>query len=434
MTAFGPHKGPVHLSIPLDILHSKALVTEPSYSLPSLLKTPRLHDNYALQELTQELLASKNAVFILGNGCHEAASTIVQVAQIIQAKILTTPDGKGLINPLHPLFNGIIGFAGHQSATDLLSDPSVDLVIAVGTTLGEWTSNGWDKNTILTQQLIHIDEFDNHLTRSPMARLHVRGHLLTLFQQTVSLLAGRGEYRLPLMANTHLKHLKMEPSGEPKNNSGPVKPQQLMEQLTQIFPPSTKYIIDTGNCFAWAAHYLHPLDRRINERRATPRDSDNRRHFAANLFQCAIEYSSMGWAIGSAIGAAMANRKQPVVAITGDGSWLMSGQEITTAVAEGINVIYIILNDSALGMVKHGQQLAGAEPTCFELPPVNFHIMADAMGADGYLVESYNDLINLDSRSLINKNKPSIIDVRIDPKQVPPMGLRMNVLNSYTTA
>ena len=69
-----------------------------------------------------------------------------------------------------------------------------------------------------------------------------------------------------------------------------------------------------------------------------------------------------------------------MVCLTGDGSYLMNGQEITVAAELGLPVIYIVLNDGALGMVKHGQRLAGAEPIGFELPQVDFAAMAAAMG------------------------------------------------------
>ena len=136
----------------------------------------------------------------------------------------------------------------------------------------------------------------------------------------------------------------------------------------------------------------------------------------------------MGWAIGAAVGQALASPGRPVVCITGDGSLLMSGQEITVAVQEGLPVIFVVLNDSALGMVKHGQRLGGAEPIAFELPQVDFCAYAKAMGADGHIIHSPKDLLHLDVDDLCNRPGPTLLDVRVDPEEVPPMGLRMQVL------
>src|SRR6185312_9071405 len=132
--------------------------------------------------------------------------------------------------------------------------------------------------------------------------------------------------------------------------------------------------------------------------------------------------------IGGAVGTAAGNRKVPVVCITGDGSMLMNGQEISTAVAEKLTVIYVVLNDSALGMVKHGQRLAKAEPIAFELPETDFAAIARAMGAEGYIIRSAEDLQALDIAAICSRKGPTLLDVRIDAEEVPPMKQRLRVL------
>ena len=136
----------------------------------------------------------------------------------------------------------------------------------------------------------------------------------------------------------------------------------------------------------------------------------------------------MGWAIGAAIGTALAGRERAVVCIVGDGSFLMSGQEITVAVQERLTVIFVILNDSALGMVKHGQRLAGAEPVGFALPAVDFSAMARAMGAQAFTIRSPDDLVLLDIEGLCRYPGPTLLDVHVDKEEVPPIHTRMNVL------
>jgi acetolactate synthase-1/2/3 large subunit len=136
----------------------------------------------------------------------------------------------------------------------------------------------------------------------------------------------------------------------------------------------------------------------------------------------------MGWAIGAAVGIARANPECPVVCITGDGSYLMNGQEISVAAEEKLPVLFIVLNDAALGMVKHGQRMAGAEPTAFQLPRVNFAMLAESMDVPGYIVHSPEDLEALDFDKLLQRNGPSLIDVRIDGEEIPPMSVRMRAL------
>ena len=187
-----------------------------------------------------------------------------------------------------------------------------------------------------------------------------------------------------------------------------------MTELPNLFSPNTRYLADTGASFAWATHYLHPFDRRVV----------GKREVHGGLFKACLEFASMGWAIGSAIGAALAQPDSPVVCITGDGSVLMSGQELTVAVQEQLPVIFVILKDSGFGMVRHGQRLTGAEQIGVDMPHANFATMARALGADGYVVHSPDDLLGIDVKKICSQNKPTVLDVRIDQNEVPPIGLR----------
>ena len=181
MTAFQSPAGPVHLSVPLDVMRAKSLGGEPSFNLSSLLDKPSLIDDVAVDGLYEELLRAKNPVFLIGDEASEAVGSILSLAVDIDGKILVTPHGKGLVSPYHPNFRGVVGFAGHQSARDVLIDPSVDLVVAIGANLGEWASDGWDTHTLLTKRMIHVESSEVNFTRTPMAKLHVRGRLPTSF-------------------------------------------------------------------------------------------------------------------------------------------------------------------------------------------------------------------------------------------------------------
>ena len=122
----------------------------------------------------------------------------------------------------------------------------------------------------------------------------------------------------------------------------------------------------------------------------------------------------------------------PVVCITGDGSYLMSGQEITTAAEEKLPVIFVILNDHAYGMVMHGQRLAGAEPIAYELMPVDFRKMAESMGIPAHVIVSPADIDQIDFATMLDRKGPTLIDVRIDRNEVPPMILRLKTLGSLS--
>ncbi len=125
---------------------------------------------------------------------------------------------------------------------------------------------------------------------------------------------------------------------------------------------------------------------------------------------------------------AAANRDKPVVCLTGDGSYLMSGQELTIALQENLNVLMLVLNDASLGMVNHGQKLSGGERVATQLPSVDFAMMAKALGVESHKVQTMEQLIDLDIPEILSRPGPCLLDIIVDGDQVPPLGSRMKVL------
>ena len=198
-----------------------------------------------------------------------------------------------------------------------------------------------------------------------------------------------------------------------------------MAQLTQLFPPNTRYLADNGNNMAWAVHYLNPYDRRFSGRRSSQRDQKDRRAFSAGLLQINTEFCSMGWSVGSAIGTALAHPNDPVLCIVGDGSFLMSGNEITVALQEKLNIIFLVMNDQHLGMVKHGQRLNKSADIANTLPNISYALMASAMGIMSHTIETADDLLQLDTNKICERKGPTLLDVRIDAEEIPPIATRL---------
>ena len=434
-------KGPSHLTFPVDVFRSPSPHQVPSYDLRNLLAASSLVDDHAIETLCGMLSASKNVVLLIGSGCGEAIGSILQFAALRGSIFVTTPDGKGLVNPRHPLFRGVFGFGGHASAEAALRDKSVDLVLAVGTSMGEWNSGGWC-DSLLNERLVHIDDSEEHLALTPMARFHIRGRIMAVFSQLIERSCGQSrtdstDYHQQYAAykqddaewDPH--HMLLEPD-KFVSDAIPIKPQRLMRELGLLFPPTTRFLADTGNSASWSIHYLQPANnRRLGERRlsgAARKISLGLRKTEGGWLRVMMNFASMGWAIGGAVGTAAANPDLPVVCICGDGAMLMNGQEMSVAVAEKLSVIFVVLNDQSLGMVKHGQRLAGVEQIGCDLPPTDFAALARALGAEGITIRSPDDLSGLDVASMCARNGPTLLDVFIDPDEVPPMGVRMRVL------
>ncbi len=448
----GSPAGPAHLSIPLDIMRDQSPVSQPSYKLSDeQWNRPINHINEAVDEVYERIVQpGKSVAFVIGHGCRDAIGAILKVAKKIHAILIVTPHAKGLVSPFQPLFRGVFGFAGHESASEALEE--VDTVVAIGITISEWSTKGWDQLLLLEKKLIHIDDNQENFTRSPMAGKHVLGGITGIFRYLMEKIIendgrnGQGLYKetaakdpdnyYTVVQRWHhtenpTRHFSLENEAAFTSNATPIKPQRLMYDLPRLLPSNTHYLVDTGNSTAWAVHYLHPNDRRMSGRL----DGQN------STFEGCLEFAAMGWAIGASVGAALGARDQlnnrgkpdgetaiPVVCITGDGSLLMAGQEITVAVQEALPVIFIILNDSSLGMIKYGQRLGGAESIGHELPEIDYCAFAKVLGAYGETVHSPRDLDRLDFNEILQRPGPTLIDVHIDKDEVPPLASRMKVL------
>jgi acetolactate synthase-1/2/3 large subunit len=385
-----------------------------------------------VEQLHQLLAGASRPVFLIGDGCAEAAGAIVKLAHATGALFVTTPDGKGLVNPRHPAYRGVFGFGGHGCAEALMRDEP-DLLVAFGTGFGEFSSGGWSRH-LLNGRLVHVDSCDENLMRSPMARLHVRGRILTVVERLLEKMPARETSNVYPFRDRKAEQAQAEAMlAEPEkfhSDAVPIKPQRLMNLLAEKCPPHTRFVADAGNSAAWAVHYLQARDRRAARTAGAGEPPAERRNGHSSWLRVTMDFAPMGWAIGAAIGIAGGNRKCPVVCITGDGSYLMNGQEITVAAEQQLPVLFVVLNDGALGMVKHGQRIAGAEPIGYQLPAVDYRALAAAMGIPGHVIHSPQDLQALDFDEILSRPGPTMLDVRIDGEEVPPMNLRMKTLGT----
>lgn len=414
MAAHRAPNGPAHISIPADILRTPATLNSHIHC-DLLVHDFAMCDDSAILRLRDKLAKVNNIVMYIGNGAGKASKQIMEFIELTGAAFVTGPMGKTWVNEKHPQYRGVYGFAGHQSARDLLQSKNVDLIIAVGAALGELGTSGW-KDDLLNTKLVHIDSSIEHFTRSPMANLHVFGNIDTIFNRLLEHVRearkwGRKWVTLPgtNLLNVAGGYATLHEPEKCLSNDSPVKPQRLMNHLSNRLPEDARIFIDAGNSWSWATHYL---TRANNE----------------GFYRIAMGYGSMGWSIGAAIGSAVANPTAPTLCIVGDGSYLMSAQEITVAAQHKLPVVFLVLNDAAMGMVMHGQMLGNQESIGWELNEIDYAALANAMGIDGIVIESPEQLDAIDWKSLFAKNGPTLVDVRIDRNEVPPMADRIKGL------
>jgi len=408
MTANRAPRGPVHLSIPADLARTK--INTPLPPIRDLLIHPVPQtDEIAIETLCEKVGSVKSLVVYIGNGIGSATRSVMEFIELANAPFITDPAGKAWIDERHPLYRGVYGYGGHESARTLIRNNVVDLVIAVGTPLDELGTSGWTTE-LLNTKLVHIDSEVEHFTRSPMASLHILGNIDTIFNRLIAFVRSIAKTKQSwspcrdsqLNLNIQGGFYTLRSPEKCLSDEHPIKPQRLMHHLSYHLPDDTRIFVDAGNAWAWTIHYLSRRDRE-------------------GFYRAGWGLGSMMWAIGASIGSAIGNRRAPTLCITGDGAYLMSAQEITVAAQQNIPVVFLVLNDSALGMVMHGQKLGNQESIGWQLNKVDYAAMARAMGVDGIVIESPSQLDTLDWTAMFRKNQPTLLDVRIDRDEVPPM-------------
>lgn len=387
--------GPVHLSIPADLLGGTRAHTAPD--LRSLrLAIPEPVDVAALRGMLDALFEASRPVLYLGADAGPAAHLLCEIAPRLGASVVTSPAGKRWIGHFDAAYKGVVGFSGHDPATDAMR--RADLVVALGATFDEFSTDAW---TVLPGVPTYsVDQHTAHAHRLPGVR--------PVIAKGSQVLRGVLE-RWPKHPRRERALSTLPPAtSSPSNPSGAVHPPDLMRWLSGVLPADVVVHVDTGTGFAWSTKYL---------RRPRP-----------DTYRVAMGLCAMGWAVSAAIGAAVAHRRR-TVAIIGDGSMLMSSLEITVAVQLCLPITYLVLNDSGLGMVRHGQQLAGAESIAHEIPSVRFDGLAQACGAHGLRVQCRDDLERVPGEWLCRDDLgPCIIDVAIDREAVPPIRSRVMAL------
>lgn len=417
MAAHRNAKGPVHLSIPSDILTAPAIVPERIHA-DLFSHDFEVSDDRALETLYRKVNKVDTIALFIDAGVGHAAHEVVKFCELVNAPFVVGQTGKYWVDETHPLYRGVYGFAGHQSAREVFTSGQVDLVIAVGSALRELSTAGWD-NALLNTKLVHIDSNAEHFTRSPMANHHVCGNIAAIFNKLNSFVRRRiGEGKqwrqcdaAPAGPNELGARFSLDAPVIKTKRKGLMSGAQLAAVLSRKLPQESSLYIDAGNTWAWMTHYF------VN------------RNYVGRV-KAGMEFGAMAWAAGASIGAALANPNALTFALMGDGAYLMSAQELTVAVQYRLPIVFIVLNDSALGMVMHGQRMGKAESIGWELPKVDFAKQAESMGLTGIVVRSMEEFEALDLEAFKWLNAPVLLDVRVDREVVPPIAQRVKGLST----
>jgi acetolactate synthase-1/2/3 large subunit/sulfoacetaldehyde acetyltransferase len=187
--------------------------------------------------------------------------------------------------------------------------------------------------------------------------------------------------------------------GESSLNTLPLKPQRVYVELRRVLPPETIVTLDAGAAPAYGydrLHFSHP-----------------------RTFLTPLDLGGLGFAFPVALGAKLGRPGSPVLAIHGDGGFLMNAQELETAVRHNINTVTLVMNNNCWGSEKayqkhfYNQRYVGAD-----IGNPRYDKYADLFGAKGYYVE-HADQIGDAVQAALQCGKPAVIEIPIDPDEFP---------------
>jgi acetolactate synthase-1/2/3 large subunit len=403
--------GPVHLSLPKDAqtatvaaVYRKldpAIVRPPTISLPAA--------EASLACFTGAGGAPPARIVVLaGAGVEHAngAALLRELAEAAHIPVATTLRAKGMFPEDHPLSLGVFGYAGTHHARMALTDSPPDLLVILGSGLNERDTMQWSlqlnaKNTICV-----------NLSASAIGENTAGcGVIADCGAYLTWLLAQRGRW-LPAVASTQapraawlagiLATPRLQDPGHCTSDARPIHPARAIADLRRVFPRDGILLVDSGAHRAFAGHYWTS--------------------FAPRSYISATNLGPMGWAIPAAIGVQCAQPGRKVAVITGDGCMRMHGLEVATAARYQLPVVFVVINNAALGNVWLRAHTEGPVPAALtSLPDIDWAGFARSLGCAGETVADPADLAAAFGRAL-QASGPTVVDVKADKSFGTPSG------------
>ena len=408
--ALSGRPGPVHLDIPSDVL--KGEIEDQILPIARYRSVhPVAIDLSLVQRVAGLLAAASRPAMLVGAGAiaARAQSDVLALAEKLDIPVATSLRGKGAIPEDHPLSLGCVGLYGTRAANSYLRS-GIDVLLAVGCSFHEFTTHCWDRAFQPSKALIQVDIDPAEVGKNYPVDVALVGDaqvvLKSLLDATEGMSRhsdnGREELARFKEANEHFAEPAM------RSNDFPLKPQRLMRELREALPADAIIFTDIGNSLTWVERCLPILQ--------------------TGEIVSMTGLAAMGSGVGGAVGGQLAAPQRPVVCICGDGDFQMTGMEVVTAVAYSVPVTWVILDNSRLGMIYDIQKLmyqGRIEASSLQNP--DLVMLAQAMGAQGYRIQRPGELKEVINNSLESR-KPTVIDVPIDPDELPPMKPRMLAL------
>lgn len=386
--------GPVVLALPEDVLSGSATVADAR-------PWQRVESAPAAQAVAKlsQMLGEAQRPFLLvgGSGWSEAACERVRrFAETQRIPVGCEFRSQDLFDNAHPNYAGDVGIGINPRLAERIK--AADLLIVLGARLGEITTSGYGliAGPVPAQRLVHIYPEAEELGRVYHADLMINATVSTM----TSVLAGWARVtRDGVAAHVAAANADYRAWQERRENPGAVQMWDVLQHLDRVLPPDAIITNGAGNYTIWV-HRFH--------------------RYRGFRTQLAPASGAMGYGVPAGIAAKALYPERTVVTFAGDGCYLMTGQELATAVQYQLNVIIIVVNNNMFGTIRMHQEReypARVHGTLLVNP--DFAALARAFGAHGELVETTEQFGPAFERARA-AGKPALIEIRIDPEAITP--------------
>ncbi|MCC7616255.1 MAG: acetolactate synthase large subunit [Liquorilactobacillus nagelii] len=391
-TAKRDRPGASYLALPQDIEAESA--PEESHPLaidPLSVTQPTASD---IEKAVELIAAAKHPIILAGDGVlwKHAEQEVRELSELLNIPVVTTFMSKGVISDRHKNSLGVVGFMRKDYENFAIDD--ADLIISIGFSIQQFDPQ--KINPKRDKKIIHINMFrqdvDNHYPVTVNIIANIRASLQTLIQAL----------RLQEIHFSHqISEIKQLIHDELVNGANsqqlPLKPQTVVYQTRKQLPDDAVVLVDTGAVKMWMARLYQT--------------------YLSNT--CLIDngLSTMSWTLPGAIGAKLARPDKVVVAVMGDGSFLMNSQEIETAVRENLHLIIVIWEDHSYGLIKWKMDMEIQHHNGVDFDNPDFVKYAESFGAIGRQVTQLGEYAKFLQEAVAAKTGVYVIAVPVDYRE-----------------
>ncbi|NEO25590.1 MAG: acetolactate synthase large subunit [Kamptonema sp. SIO4C4] len=381
--------GAVHIDLPENIA---AMPVGKAFSLAKDGQEQIYASFRSFNKAAESISKAKNPLILVGNGAirADASEALTEFATYLNIPVVNTFMGKGVIPYTHPLSLWTVGLQQRDHITCAFDQ--TDLVIAVGYDLIEYSPKKWNPDSQIP--IIHIGATPAEIDSSYIPKVEVVGDITdSLFE--IMKRADRTGRPTPKAASLR-SDIRADYEQYANDLEFSIKPQKLIYDLRQVMGPEDIVISDVGAHKMWMARHYH-CDR-------------------PNTCIISNGFAAMGIAIPGALAAKLVHPDRKVVAVTGDGGFMMNCQELETALRVKMPFVTLIFNDNGYGLIEWKQMNQFGESAFIDFTNPDFVRFAESMGLKGYRVTATEDLVPTLQKAL-EQDVPAVIDCPVDYRE-----------------